>query len=178
MERGLGDEQILHHQMVELGQRLARMLQIGVRHRGVFALDIHAGDFAGMDRVHDLDHGQAAHRIEVLMPELLKRLAQIGAPDRLVVRQEHRDQAGVGSALHVVLAAQRMQAGAGTADLAGDQRQRDQAARIVGAVDVLADAHAPEDDRGLRARIDPRHFAAASRPECRRSAPSSPAGIP
>ena len=42
MERGLGDEQILHHEMVELGQRLARVLQIGIRHRGVFALDIHA----------------------------------------------------------------------------------------------------------------------------------------
>ena len=158
VERGLGDEEILHHQMVEHGQRPARMLQIGVRHRGVFALDIHAGDFAGMDRVHDLDHGQATHGIEVLMPELFKGLAQIGASDRLVVRQEHRDQAGVGSALHVVLAAQRMQAGAGTADLARRQRQRDQAARIVGAVDVLADAHAPEDDRGLRAGIDPRHF--------------------
>ena len=77
-------------------------------------------------------------------------LAHVGLLDRLIVGQEHRDQAGVGSALHIVLAAQRMQAGAGTADLAGDQRQRDQAARIVGAVDMLADAHAPEDDRGAR----------------------------
>ena len=93
------------------------------------------------------------------MPELFERLAQIGASDRLVVRQEHRDQPGVGGALHVVLAAQRMQAGAGTADLPRDQRQRDQAARIVGAVDVLADAHAPEDQRGARARIHSRHFA-------------------
>jgi hypothetical protein len=39
--------------------------------------------------------------------------------------------------LHVVLAAQRMQAAAGLADLAGHQAQRDQAARVVGAVDVL-----------------------------------------
>ena len=37
------------------------------------------------------------------------------------------------------------------ADLAGDQRQRDQAAGIVGAMDMLADAHAPENDRGLGA---------------------------
>jgi hypothetical protein len=29
--------------------------------------------------------------------------------------------------------------------MAAHQRQRDQAARVVGAVDVLADAHAPED---------------------------------
>ena len=45
-----------------------------------------------------------------------------------------------------------MQAGAGAADLTGDQRQRDQAARIVGAVGVLRHAHAPEDDGVLGAR--------------------------
>ena len=45
------------------------------------------------------------------------------------------------------LAAQRMQPGAGPADLAGQHRQRDQAARVVGAVDVLRDAHAPQDHR-------------------------------
>ena len=104
-----------------------------------------------------------------------KAPAHVVAADRLIIRQEHRDQAGVGGALHVVLAAQRMQPRAGTADLPGDQRQRDQAARIIGAVHMLADAHAPEDDGGFRARVHPRHFAQASRPECRRSAPSSPA---
>jgi hypothetical protein len=67
--------------------------------------------------------------------------------DALVVGQHHRDQAGVGRALHVVLPAQRMQPGAGAADLAGHQRQRDQAARVVGAVHMLADAHAPQDHR-------------------------------
>ncbi len=153
MKRGFSDEQILHHQMLEFCKCLAGMLQIGVRHRRVLALDIHAGDFAGVDRVHDLDHGEATDRIKVLMPQLLERLAQIGAPDRLIIREEHRDQAGVGGALHVVLSAQRMQPGAGPADLAGDQGERNQAARIVGAVHMLADAHAPEDDRGLGARI-------------------------
>ena len=78
MERGLGDEQVLHHEMVELGQRLARVLQVGIGHRRVFALDIHARDLAGMDRVHDLDHGQPAHGIELLAPELLERAAQVG----------------------------------------------------------------------------------------------------
>ncbi len=82
-----------------------------------------------------------------------------GVLHRLVVGEEHRDEPGVGGALHVVLAAQRMQAGAGAADLAGDQRQRDQAARIVGAVGVLRDAHAPEDDGAFRARIGARHVA-------------------
>ena len=73
-----------------------------------------------------------------LVPQaLLVARADLRIVDRLVVGEEHRDQAGVGGALYVVLAAQRMQSGARAADLAGDQRQRDQAARIVGAVSVL-----------------------------------------
>ena len=145
--------------MIQLGQRVSRMLQIGIRHRRIFTLDVHAVDFTGMDRIHDLNDGQAAHRIEFLTPELLEGAAHVVASDRLIVRQKHRDQAGVGSALHVVLSTERVQAGAGAADLAGDQCQRDQAARVVGAVHVLADAHAPEDDRRLGLRVGARDFA-------------------
>ena len=97
--------------------------------------------------------------IERLAPGLLVFGADLRVLHRLVVGEEHRDQAGVGGALHVVLAAQRMQAGAGPADLAADQRQRDQAARIVGAVGVLRHAHAPEDDGAFGARVSARHFA-------------------
>ncbi len=61
--------------------------------------------------------------------------------------------------MHIVLAAQRMQPGTRPADLPGDQRQRDQAAGIVGAVDVLRDAHAPEDDRRLGAGVGARDIA-------------------
>ena len=52
-----------------------------------------------------------------------------------------------------------MQPGARAADLAGHQRQRDQAARVVGAVHVLADAHAPQDHRALRRGVQARHVA-------------------
>ena len=46
-----------------------------------------------------------------------------------------------------------MQSGARPTDLTGDHRQRDQTPRIVGAVGVLRDAHAPKDDRPLGAGI-------------------------
>jgi len=52
-----------------------------------------------------------------------------------------------------------MQPGARPADLAGNQGQRDQAAGIVGAVDMLRDAHAPENDRRLGAGVGARHLA-------------------
>ena len=106
-----------------------------------------------MDGVHDLDDSEALFGIKGCAPGRLDLGADAKIFNRLVVREKHRDQAGVGSALHVVLAAQRMQSGAGTADLAGDERKRNQAARVVGAVGVLGDAHAPENDRGSSARI-------------------------
>ena len=148
---GLGQEDVLHDEMLEMRQRAARVVQIGVRHRGVLAHDVHALDLVVVHRVHDLDHGLAALGIELDAPGGLVFGAGLGVLDRLVVGEEHRDQARVGSALHVVLAAQRMQPRAGPADLAADQRQRDQAARVVGAVGVLRHAHAPEDDRALGA---------------------------
>ncbi len=48
-----------------------------------------------------------------------------------------------------------MQARAGASDLTRRQRHRDQAARVVGAVRVLRDAHAPEDHRRARGRVAP-----------------------
>ena len=60
-----------------------------------------------------------------------------------------------------------MQAGIGPADLAGHERQGDQAAGIVGAVCMLRDAHAPEDDRGLGRGISPRDL-----PDTRRLDPA------
>ena len=44
--RGLGQEDVLHDEMFEMRQRLARVRQIGVRHRRVLAHDVHALDLA------------------------------------------------------------------------------------------------------------------------------------
>ena len=50
-----------------------------------------------------------------------------------------------------------VQAGAGPPDVAGEQRQVDEAAGVVGAGDVLRDAHAPEDHGAVGASVGPRH---------------------
>ena len=161
--RRLGQEDVLHDEMLELRERVARVILVGVGHRGVLAHDVHARDLALVHRVHDLDDREAALRIERLAPEVLVPAADVELLDGLVVREVHRNQARVGRALHVVLAAQRMQAGSGPADLAGDQRERDQAARVVGAVRVLRDTHAPENDRRFRRRVDARNIAQHAR---------------
>ena len=69
---------------------------------------------------------------------------------RLVIRIEHWDQSGIRGTLHVVLSPKWMQPGAFATHVTGDQRHRNQAARIVGSVRVLRDAHSPEYDRAGR----------------------------
>ncbi len=176
--RRLGQEDVLHDEMLQLRQRLAGVLHVRVRHRGVLAHDVHAPNRVGMDRVHDLDDGEAALGIERHAPRRLVGGARLRVLDRLVIGEEHRDQAGVGRALHVVLAAQRMKARARTADLPGRERQRDQAAGVVGAVDVLADAHAPEDDRRFGAGVHARDLAQHRGRNAADFAPSPPAHSP
>ena len=154
--RCLGHEDVLHHQYVKIGQRRAGMLLVRVRHRRVLAHDIHGLDVAVIGGLGDLDDRQPALGVKSCPPEIFVFRACFGISDRLVVGEEHRDQSGIGRALDVVLATKRVQAGTGTADISGQQRQRDQAAGIVGAMRVLRDAHAPEDHRaaggGIAAR--------------------------
>ena len=140
------------------------MVQVGVAHRRVLAHDVHAAHLVRVAvrrqrLVHDFDHRVAGRVIELGAPEAFKPRMRPGVVHALVVGEHHGDQPRVARALHVVLAAQRVQARAGLADLAGDGAQRDQAARVVGAVDVLAHAHAPEDHRGLGLRKRTRHLA-------------------
>ena len=132
---------------------------VRVGHGRVLAHDVHAAELAALGGAHDLHHREAGLRVEGRAPELF----EMGAPPvvvrALVVREHHRDQPGVGGALHVVLAAQGVQAGAGAPGLAAQQGQRDQAARVVRAVGGLRDAHAPEDHRRAGAGEHARHAA-------------------
>ena len=109
--------------------------------------------------MHDLDHGVAGLVVELGVPEFFKPAVRGRVGDALVVGEHHRDQAGIAGALHVVLATQRVQARAGLANLTGDADQRDQATRVVGAVHMLADAHAPQDHGALGLGKGTRHLA-------------------
>ena len=67
--------------------------------------------------------------------------------------------AHVRRALDVVLAAQRIHAAAGLADVAGEQRQVDQRLDALGALHVLGHAEAVEDEGGARLAVETRGLA-------------------
>ena len=177
---GLGQEDVLHHQVIQRGQRFARMVGVGVGHRRVLAHDVHAAHLAGLDRVHHLDHRQAGLVVErpAACPRPSRSCARRRVVHALVVREHHRYQAGVGRALHIVLAAQRMQAGAGPADLARHQRPARSGsahcrcrARAARRPCPTGSSTPSRSHTGARRR-------AASRRRCRRSAPSLPGCSP
>ena len=72
--------------------------------------------------------------------------------ETVVERQRHDIEADIGGALHVVVAAEDVGAGAGLADIAGEQ-ERDAARPHIGGADrVLGLAHAPDQGRRLLRR--------------------------
>ncbi len=153
---GFGQEQILDHQMVELGQGGTHVRRFRVGHGRILAHDVHAADLAVMDGVRDLGRGQPWLRVQLAAPQRFETLPCRGILDALVVREGRGHQADVGCSLDVVLSANRVQPGARAPDLASEECQRNQATRIVGAVLALRDAHAPDDHRsagrGVQAR--------------------------
>ena len=62
--RGLGEEDVLHDQHLELRERRARVAHVGIRHRRVLAHHVHATDLARVNGVHDLDDGEAGLGVE------------------------------------------------------------------------------------------------------------------
>ena len=155
----LGEKNVLHHQMLELGQRRAGVIHIRIGHGGVLAHDVDALDDTVVHGIHDFHHRESTHRIEARAPGVLEAIANCLPIHRLVIGKHHRNEAGVRGALDIVLPAQRMQPGARPPHLSGDHRQRDQATCIVGAVHALGDPHAPEDNGALRACVLARHGA-------------------
>ena len=120
IDRGFREKEVLHHEMFEVRERLAGVIEIGIGHRWV----------SPMMYMPLITSAWTASMISTTVrpflggagpPGVLVAGADLRILDRFVVGKEHRDQSGVGSALHIVLAAQRMQPSAGPADLAGDQ---------------------------------------------------------
>ena len=161
---GLGHEDVLHHQVLQAGQGMAGMVQVGVAHGRVFAHDVHAAHLMRIAVrcqrfVHDLDYGVAGLIVKLGIPEFFEPAVRGRVGHALVVGEHHRNQAGIAGALHIILATQGVQSGTRLANLPGDAHQRDQATRVVGAVHMLADAHAPQNHGAFGLGKGPRYLA-------------------
>ena len=78
---GFGQENVLHHQVLQTGQRVARVVQVRVAHGRVLAHDVHAAHLVrigvrGQSLVHDFDHGVAGLVVQFRVPELFKPIVR------------------------------------------------------------------------------------------------------
>ena len=149
--RRLVHEEVLHDQEVERAQQFGRVGQVGVGEGRVLAHDVHAADVALGD---GLDHVGGPHALlgRQRAPPGALETGQVGGRVVLVARQRVGHAARVAGALHVVLTAQRRDAGPGPPHLPGEQREVEHRRRVVGAVDVLGHAHTPEQAGAVAAR--------------------------
>ncbi len=142
---GFVDEDVLANEQFQLFQSVAGVFLVGFAHHGVFADDEHAAHRAGNSAVHHFGGGEAGLGIKLDAPKLLEFAFDVRGGDVLVGGIDVGQAAAVGAALDVVLAAQRVESGAGFADVAAHHGQIGQGEGVVGAVGGLADAHAPVD---------------------------------
>ena len=144
--RRLGEEDVLHDEVVEAlaaggcacslsASRLRRVLA-DARRRARSSPRSIASNICGQV--------PAVPRRDRARPTPLRSLARIVVVDDVLeAGQAVGDGAHVAAALHVVLAAQRVEAGAVAADVAGQQRQVDERQHVVDPVVVLGDAERP-----------------------------------
>ena len=135
------------------------MLGVGIGLQDVLALHVEAHEGAFDRGIEHVGNAQARLRVELDVPHRLELLAHRVAGDVAIAGQFVRERAHVAGALHVVLAAQRVHADAGPADIAGRHRQigdRDDGGR---ALAVLGDAEAVIDRAVAAGGEQPRRVA-------------------
>ena len=129
----------------QLGESVADVVGVGVGGDGVLALDVEALELAVLDGADHLVIVEAVGGGKCDAPVGFELRADVGVVDLLIAGEDVGHGAEVAGALHVVVAAQRIGAGAGPHVVAGDEKQIGDGGGGVGAAAVLRDAHGEED---------------------------------
>ena len=148
---GLGEVDVEHDHVVEALEQVQRVRRVGLGLGRVLADHEQRTQLAALHRLEHLGEVPAGLGRDRGGPQRLELLAGDLVVDVLESGQLVRERAHVAAALHVVLPAQRAEAGAVAADLAGEQRQVAESQHVVDAVVVLGDAERPAQLGGLGA---------------------------
>ena len=146
---------------VEVPQELARAADVRLGGGRVLADHVERGQLAVLHRLEHLASGASrTSRITGTPHDRLEPRAGLGVVlDVLEARQLVGDRAHVAAALHVVLAAQRVEAAPVPADVPAEQPQVDQRQHVVDGVVVLGDAERPADLGAVGPRVGVRELA-------------------
>ena len=152
---GLVEEQVVHDDELHRPQRRLDVLGVGVALRDVLALHVEALERPADRGVEHVGDAQARLGLDGHAPERLVDLAHLGLRHVPVAGQLVREGAHVARSLHVVLAAQRVDADALAAEVAGEHREVGHAHDHGRALAVLGDAEAVVDRRVAGGGVQP-----------------------
>ena len=152
---GLVQEQVLDDDALHRHQAGRDVVGVRVRLRDVLALDVEALEAAIDGLVEHVGDAQARLVVELGAPERLEALAGGVVRDVAVAGELVRERAHVAGALDVVLAAQRVHAGAELADVAGRHGDVGHAHHHGRALAVLGDAEAVVDAGVAAGGVEP-----------------------
>src|SRR5438128_628429 len=152
---GLGEEEILHREALQLSEPVFGVRDVRIGDDGVLAHDVHPADPALL--LYNLRHHHPLFQREGLggdAPGARVLGADPGVLDRAVVGVDERDRAHVGGALDVVLAADRQHRRAPAADHAATEHQVEERGDEISAVRVLRQPHRPQGARVRSPGVD------------------------
>ena len=149
--RGRREEEVLDDEVVEPVEQPLGALLVRLALGRVLAHDVDRAQLAVLHRLEHPGQVEAGLRRDGGAPGGVELRANVVVEDLLEAGQLVRDRAHVSPALDVVLPAQRLQARAPLADLAGQQREVDQREDVVDGVVVLGDPERPAELRVLGA---------------------------
>jgi hypothetical protein len=140
--------------VLEAAQQLLDVMRVSVGLDGVLAEHEQRRQLAALHRLEHLGHVPPVLRLELRVPHPLELRHRLGVGlEVLEAGEPVGDRAHIAPTLHVVLAAQRVQARAVASDVADQQREVDERQDVVDGVVVLGDAQRPADLRALGARV-------------------------
>ncbi len=155
---GLGQEQILDHEMIQTFQKLYRVSHVRFRLRRIFADDVEAREIPAL---HCFEHEREVPPVlvrKLRAPRLLELRSMLGVLDILESRKLVRNRAHVAATLDVVLSTEWNDTRAPSADVAGQEREVDEREDVVGGGVMFGNPEGPTDLRAIGFRVRMRHF--------------------
>ena len=119
----LVEENVLDDQAFQISQRCLDVLRIGIRLGDVLALDVHSLKSSRDSRIKHVRNPVPRLGVELRIPQGIEMFANRGIADRSISRQLMRIRPHVTRPLHIVLAAQRIDADTAPPNIPSRHRQ-------------------------------------------------------
>ena len=128
---GHAEENVLHHEEIELGERRPNMIGVGIHNGHLLANQVQRFQFALMDRVNHFVIIKTLGGRHLYLPRRLESRANVRIVHGLIAGQIVGHRATVAGALHVIVSAQRIRTSSSPHVVSSDEQEIGDGCRCV-----------------------------------------------